>query len=108
MLDAARRSPPDDAAMASSAKASLFSPGTAFAAVFVLWMAISLIAGVTAFLAMGGQGLGDLSYVMQPMLRYYGVWFACSLLIYQVVLRFRGSPGNSWRASASTCYCCWR
>ncbi len=101
MLDAtpdiARRSPPDEAAVTPSGEASLFSPGTAFAAVFVIWMAVSLIAGVTAFLAMGGRGFGDLSYVMQPMLRYYGVWFVCSLLIYQVVLRFRGSA-KKWAA----------
>jgi len=98
MLDAAsdiaRRPRPGETAVTPGAAASLLSPGTAFAAVFVIWMAVSLIAGITAFLAMRGQSFGDLSFVMQPMLRYYGVWFVCSLLIYQVVLRFRGSPGK--------------
>jgi len=95
--DIARRSPLGKAAVTPAGETSLFSPGTAFAAVFVIWMAVSIIAGVTAFLAMGGQNFGDLSYVMQPMLRYYGVWFASSLLIYLVVLRFRGSAAK-WAA----------
>ncbi|MEO1245410.1 MAG: histidine kinase [Pseudomonadota bacterium] len=91
MLDTARAAPLSQPA-SLAARLSRLPLGSAFAAVFFLWAAISLIAAMTAFLARGGQGFADLSVVMQPMARYYGVWFVCSLLIYQVARRCSGSP----------------
>ncbi|MEM8817800.1 MAG: histidine kinase [Pseudomonadota bacterium] len=91
MLDTARDAPLSQPA-GIAARLSGLPSRSAFAGVFVLWAAVSLIAGMTAFLARGGQGFGDWTFVMQPMLRYYGVWFVCSLLIYQVARRYSGSP----------------
>ncbi|MEM7282182.1 MAG: histidine kinase [Pseudomonadota bacterium] len=54
-------------------------------AVIVTWATVAVIATTTAFIAIQGNSIGTWLQVLQPMLLYYGVWAACSVVIYYIV-----------------------
>jgi sensor histidine kinase YesM len=68
--------------------------GWALGALVVTWAIVAVIAATTAFIALRGNSIADWFRVLRPMLLYYGVWAALSLLIYYTVETLSGSPAR--------------
>lgn len=78
----------------ANARAFLVSNPRTLLAVVLTWAIVAVIATTTAFIAIRGDSIATWLRIFGPMVLYYSVWVAVSLLIYRLVETFSGSPGK--------------
>lgn len=85
---------PGSVANANPLRRLVTSNARTLGAVALTWGIVAVIATTTAFIAIRGDGFSLWLSILRPMLWYYSVWAALSIVIYWLVEILSGSPGK--------------